>query len=187
MSQNGFEKFCSKCKINKPLKEFHKRKEGIFNRRSSCKVCRNFEEKLRYSKNNRIEYFEGRIEVKKKYDKEYFFRNKKYKNNYRREKYKNNLKFKLAQLLRTRIKFKSLKSGSTIKDLGCPISEFKLYIENQFESGMSWSNYGKWHLDHVMPLSHFNLEDRMEFLEACNNLNIQPMWAKDNLSKGNRV
>lgn len=78
------------------------------------------------------------------------------------------------------------KTGSAIRDLGCSISEFKLYIENQFLDGMTWDNYGEWHLDHVIPLCKFDLSDRTEFLEASNFLNIQPLWAKDNYLKGGR-
>ena len=76
------------------------------------------------------------------------------------------------------------KAGSAVRDLGCSIPAFRLYIENQFEPGMSWDNYGKWHLDHVMPLSGFDLTDRTQFLEACNWLNYQPLWAADNIRKG---
>jgi hypothetical protein len=76
------------------------------------------------------------------------------------------------------------KSGSAIEDLGCSIQEFKLYIENQFQPGMTWENYGKWHLDHIIPLASFDLKKRSELLEACNYLNIQPLWALDNLAKG---
>ena len=86
---------------------------------------------------------------------------------------------------------KALRNGksvvSAVKDLGCSMSCFKLYIENQFLPGMTWSNYGKWHLDHVIPVSHFDLTDRMQTLEAFNWLNYQPLWAIDNLKKNNRL
>lgn len=41
------------------------------------------------------------------------------------------------------------KTGSAIRDLGCSIPEFKKYIETKFQPGMSWGNYGKWHIDHI--------------------------------------
>lgn len=97
------------------------------------------------------------------------------------------LNFRLSEYLRSRIN-KAVKggwkAGSAVSDLGCSIDEFKVWIYSQFESGMTWDNYGEWHLDHVIPLSSFDLENRMEFLEACHWLNYQPLWAKDNLSKG---
>ena len=109
---------------------------------------------------------------------------------YKRKRSLEDVSFRLAKNLRNRINMalrNGPKSGSAVRDLGCSISQFRLYIENQFESGMSWDNYGEWHLDHVMPLASFNLEDRSEFLTACNWLNYQPMWAKDNISKGAKI
>lgn len=78
------------------------------------------------------------------------------------------------------------KSGSAIKDLGCTIVEFMIHIESKFQLGMSWDNYGKWHIDHIKPLSKFDLTKRAELLEACHYSNLQPLWAKDNLSKGSK-
>jgi hypothetical protein len=64
----------------------------------------------------------------------------------------------------------------------------KLYLESKFQPGMSWDNWGRtgWHIDHIKPLALFNLSDRKQFLEACHYTNLQPLWAKDNLSKGDR-
>jgi hypothetical protein len=72
-----------------------------------------------------------------------------------------------------------------VGDLGCTIDEFKRYIEGKFGGGMSWDNYGEWHLDHIIPLSKFKLEDRQQLLIACNYTNYQPLWGKDNMSKSN--
>ena len=78
------------------------------------------------------------------------------------------------------------KAGSAVRDLGCSIKEFKACIESKFQHGMTWDNHGfhGWHLDHIIPLSKFDLTDREEFLKACHYTNIQPLWAYDNLSKG---
>lgn len=92
-----------------------------------------------------------------------------------------NLRGRLYQALKH-----SYKSGSAVRDLGCSIAEFKLYIENQFEAGMTWENYGEWEYDHVQPLASFDLTDRQQFLEACNWLNIRPMWAGENRSRGRK-
>ena len=74
-------------------------------------------------------------------------------------------------------------------DLGCGISELILYLESKFQLGMTWENWSKygWHIDHIIPLSSFNLEVREELLKAVNYINLQPLWAKDNFSKGDKI
>lgn len=109
---------------------------------------------------------------------------------YCRQKRKTDINFKLRDCLRCRlyqaVKNKA-KSGSAVKDLGCTIKQFKLHIESQFQVGMFWSNYGsEWHLDHIKPLSRFDLTDRTQFLQACNFTNLQPLWKLDNLRKNNK-
>ena len=111
-------------------------------------------------------------------------------NAYFRNRYNEDIEYRLTSLLRTRINMAikaNQKNGSAVQDLGCSIAAFKLYIENQFEDGMSWDNHGEWHLDHVLPLASFDLTDRVQFLEAANWLNYQPLWAEDNLMKGAKI
>jgi hypothetical protein len=76
------------------------------------------------------------------------------------------------------------KAGSAVKDLGCSVDELKLYLSSKFADHMSWDNYGEWHIDHIVPLSSFDLTNREELLKACHYTNLQPLWAKDNLKKG---
>ncbi len=102
----------------------------------------------------------------------------------------NDLEFKISRYLRSRLYGavkKSSKTGSAVRDLGCSISEFKSYIENKFTEGMTWDNHGDWHLDHIIPLSSFDLTIREELLQACNYTNYQPLWAVDNLRKSDKL
>ena len=50
---------------------------------------------------------------------------------------------------------------------------------------MSWSNHGEWHLDHIYPVSL--AKDQNHVIELNHYTNFQPLWASDNLSKGNRL
>lgn len=97
---------------------------------------------------------------------------------------------KLANLLRCRL-YQALRvrkqSVSAVKDLGISIDEFKIYLESKFTDGMSWHNVGEWHIDHIKPLSSFNLTDEDEFRKACHYTNLQPLWASDNLRKSNII
>lgn len=102
--------------------------------------------------------------------------------------------FKLRLLIRNRMKnaIKSgKKAGSAIKDLGCTLSEYRSYIESKFKPGMTWENHGngsgKWNIDHILPLSMFDLTNREQFLKACNYLNTQPLWFTENLSKSDKI
>ena len=66
---------------------------------------------------------------------------------------------------------------------------FKIYLENKFQRGMTWKNHKRtgWHIDHIKPLSSFNLDNREEFLKACHFTNMQPLWSMDNHRKSNKI
>ena len=78
------------------------------------------------------------------------------------------------------------KAGSAVRDLGCTIPELKAHLEAQFQPGMTWDNWSLkgWHIDHIKPLTSFDLTNREQFLQACHYTNLQPLWASENLSKG---
>jgi len=80
------------------------------------------------------------------------------------------------------------KAGSTLELLGCSIEDFKKHIEDQFAEGMSWDNHSHtgWHVDHIKPCDAFDLTDPEEQKKCFNYKNLQPLWAYDNLSKGDR-
>ena len=108
------------------------------------------------------------------------------------KKRQTNINYKLSKGLRTRLWSAikdNQKTGSAVKDLGCSIDELKSYLEFKFLPDMSWDNYGQygWHIDHIKPLSSFDLTDRKQLLEACHYTNLQPLWAKDNLSKSDKI
>ncbi len=78
------------------------------------------------------------------------------------------------------------KIGSAVRDLGCSVSELMAHLEIKFQPGMTWENWGSWHIDHIKPLASFDLTNREQFLIACHYTNLQPLWASDNLAKGAR-
>jgi len=141
-------------------------------------------------------YYNSNIERIKDYRRKYYEENKEYLKklsaNISKERIKRDLNFKLCVSLRSRLNNaikKGQKNGSAIRDLGCTIEELKLHLESQFQPGMTWDNWSRdgWHIDHVVPLSSFDLTDREQFLKACHYTNLRPLWAKENLSKGNRL
>jgi hypothetical protein len=94
---------------------------------------------------------------------------------------KRNLRSRLNKALQG-----NYKTGSAVRDLGCSIEELKKYLESKFQDGMTWDNYGQWHIDHIRPLCSFNLQDPEELKKVCHYSNLQPLWAKDNLDKRNK-
>lgn len=109
-----------------------------------------------------------------------------------RERIKTDINFRLKVRIRYRL-WKALKglnrNKSTIDLLGCSIEELKIYLQNKFQNGMSWNNYGRkgWTIDHILPLTHFNLSNPSELQQVCHYTNLQPLWELENISKGNRV
>jgi hypothetical protein len=109
-----------------------------------------------------------------------------YKNTYNKDRYAADPNYRLAVLIRNRLNealFGHRKNGSAVRDLGCTLDEFRVYIEARFAPGMSWANHGEWHLDHVRELALFDLTEREQLLQACHYTNYQPLWEADNLAK----
>ena len=50
---------------------------------------------------------------------------------------------------------------------------------------MNWSNQGKWHIDHIIPLDSAKTQE--EIIKLFNYKNLQPLWAKDNIKKSNKM
>ena len=78
----------------------------------------------------------------------------------------------------------SVKSARTQMLIGCSVPGLLGYLEEQFQPGMSWENYGEWHVDHIRPCSSFDLTDPAQQLLCFHYTNLQPLWAKDNFKKG---
>ena len=119
-------------------------------------------------------------------------RAKKYRQNHpeKSREYKQRDYVKIIDRLRYRLwyvlkRFNNNKQNSILGILGCSSKEFKKYLENQFDDNMNWDNYGKWHIDHIIPLSSAKNIDELENLFHYKN--CQPLWARDNLRKANKL
>ena len=104
-------------------------------------------------------------------------------------RWKTDVNYRISKILRARLygAIKSnVKCGSAVRDLGCSIEDFKIYIESKFQPGMTWENHSiaGWHLDHIRPLASFDLQNPNDFRCAFHFSNYQPLWATDNLLKG---
>jgi hypothetical protein len=119
--------------------------------------------------------------------------------NFYHDKIQNDTQFKIKHNIRALIfgkfKNKSVKSKTTTELLGCSFEQFKLHLESQFESWMNWDNGPKkydpngpkvWQIDHIIPVSNFDLIDSEQIKKAFHYTNCRPYDAFVNISEGNR-
>lgn len=122
----------------------------------------------------------------KQYKKQYGVENRQEINEDRRLRLKEDINFKIAHTLRVRInRFVRGHDLSAVDELGCTLSEVRAHLESKFLPGMNWDNHALkgWHIDHIYPLSKFDLTNEEQFKQACHYTNLQPLWAKVNQSK----
>lgn len=185
---------CRSCTVPKSSNEYHYRKDSG-KLRASCKDCVNrrsrdyylkHSEKLRaYTRN----HYKNNTKKVGEYNRKYNKQNREAAARRLRKRRKNDPVFNLSMRLRSRLYSalrKNCKSGSAVRDLGCSIDYLKEYLESKFSEGMTWANRSQWHIDHIIPLSSFDLTQRDQILKACHYTNLQPLWAKDNLRKGTK-
>ena len=204
-TKDGFQLHCKKCikdyykknkeKINEASKKWRKENEEYLKKyykephvKERAKKYRKKNEE--HLKKRHKKYYKENEEHLKKYRKDYYQKNKERQNEYYKERRANNPLLKVKSNMRTRLwmvfKNKSIKKNSkTHEMLGIEWKELKIYIEDKFTEGMTWENYGEWHIDHIYPLSKAKDEEHLKKL--CHYTNLQPLWAEDNLSKGNKI
>ena len=197
---DGLFVYCKSCKKDASKKQYEKNKLRIlkyqkkyYSTNSSGvkeRVRKDYlekkESKLEYQ---RTYYLNNHIQ-KLEYAKQYRENNKESRNVYEANRKKNDPIYKLKHLVRTRI-YKYLilkkidKKNPTFEIVGCSPLELKIHLEQKFTEGMSWDNQGKWHIDHIIPLSSATNEDGL--YKLCYFTNLQPMWAADNIKKGAKI
>lgn len=79
------------------------------------------------------------------------------------------------------------KSQKTAELIGCTIPQLRLWLVQQFWTGMTLENYGYWHVDHIRPCSSFDLSNPSQQKECFHYSNLQPLWGRDNLIKSDKI
>lgn len=205
-------KRCGRCKEYKVIKMFSKQKRSWDGLQDCCKSCKKVQrttymkkypnklkakgkkyreenrERIRgYHKKWREENPERLNTIRKKVREKRVLNGKEAE--YKRKRYKSDINYRLRSILRCRLA-KSLrakgvkKTVATMKLCGCSLEKLKQHLESQFTDGMSWENKGKWHIDHIRPVSSFDLADVEQQKECFHFTNLQPLWALDNIKKG---
>lgn len=108
---------------------------------------------------------------------------------YENYRFKTDPIYNLISRLRTRtrqiIKKNNFSKSKKFYDyIGCTGEELYNHIEKQFTKGMSWDRLEEIHIDHIIPLASAKTEE--ELFRLCHYTNLQPLWAEDNIKKGNK-
>lgn len=206
-------KQCAMCKDFKKFEEFNKCKRANLGLHNHCKECQKQYRRDWYLKNREQEISKASKYSKSVSGKE--CRQRSYTKNRekllernrkaratpharklagiaRKKIYENNVSFRMSVNLRSRIRTalkNNTKSESSNKLLGCSLDDFKKYMESKFVDGMNWKNYGQkgWHIDHILPCDSFDLSNEEEQKKCFHYTNLQPLWWRDNISKGNKI
>ena len=182
------EKICNKCKESKPIGEFRKVKVFPDGHAYDCRDCHN--ESNRY-------YAQFHKDQKA-------LTNRKWKENNRDEWRKRHAKAQrirnakrlpqdvIANGVRSKV-HRQLTMGKygkrTFDLLGYSVEDLMAHLEKQFKPGMSWDNYGEWHIDHIIPKVAFNVSsyDDFDFKRCWALKNLQPLWARENHMKRDKL
>jgi hypothetical protein len=169
--ENNETKICKVCNIEKPLLQ-------LIKNRFLCKDCNNKHYKDLYK--NKIGFRE-KVLLKTK--------NKDISNKAQRKRYQNNPTYKFIRVQRSRIsialKNKQLRS---IDYLGCNSTQYINWLKYNFNENYNFENYGnQWHIDHVIPIHNFDMNNKEEQLIALNWRNTMPLFSDENLKKGVKI
>jgi hypothetical protein len=119
---------------------------------------------------------------------------RKTKRDYEKTRKNNDPLYKLISYFRTAI-YQVLKESNVEKNkhyfdvLKYTPEQLMFHLENQFTDNMTWDNYGEWHVDHIKPISSFNITEMgdEEFMKCWSLNNLQPMWGEENIRKSNKI
>lgn len=186
-----YNSYCKSCKSKQKQQYYQKKREAILARQKEYAADpKNKEAKLAYMKEYNAD--PKNKERRKKYDADPKNREKirVQQRKWHKERRQSDPLYKLVCNIRTRISLSITNAGfkknsKTHKILNCSFEEFMSHLEKQFNSGITWENYGKWHLDHIVPVSLASTEE--EIIKLNYYKNFQPMWGPENESKSNKI
>ena len=186
-------KVCTRCQHPKPLEEFGNRSNTKDGKDIYCKPCKHYftqqwklnnPKKLKDSKRRaNLNWYINNKNKKLTANKQWQVNNKDhYKQwfkQYSQKREQLDPSFKLRNKTRSIIWYaikKNKKHSRVIELIGCSVTELKEHLESKFKDDMTWENYGKWYVDHVIPLNVFDLSNPEEVKRACHYTNLQPLW-----------
>lgn len=188
------ERECCSCKQVKNLELFNRNSHCKFGRQYSCAECERARKKNARLANIGLarekEAARQRRRVEKGRSRVNALRSKNHAIRIRQDP-KYALSKRVRSLIRLSLSNRAIsKGGKKFRELlGLDVAELALHIEKQFSAGMSWDNMNMWHVDHIVPLSSFDIKEAgdSEFRRAWALANLRPLWADENRRKGNKM
>ena len=177
------DKLCLSCNETKDLFDFCKHKGRHDGLAAYCKECEKIRLKKYYAKNRKSRILAAKVWSEKNPEER-----KEIGNRYQCERRKDP-KYRLTQSVSSAINRCIRKNGfSSFTLLPYSFDELVGHLEGKFQQGMTWDNYGEWHIDHIKPviLFEYNSHKDPQFIQCWSLSNLQPLWKFDNLSKGGR-
>lgn len=182
-------KTCSICGVTRPLCEFGNRKDSPDGKYGFCKEC---------SKKNKRAWREANPHKAAAYSRRFRERNLEHVRAYHRAYWHAKIKTDPIKRLNSNVSamvYHSLRHAGGKRHrrwetlVGYTTEELVAHLQAKFLPGMTWENYGAWHVDHIFPLSKSQITsaESKEFRAAWALSNLQPLWAFDNVSKGARI
>jgi hypothetical protein len=194
-------KKCTKCHTIKELDQFFARKSSKDGKTPMCKACyivarrdyyaRNKAKVLAINKKSNHKYAPERTASVVEWqaaNKDKVLGYKRKNNNEQRKKASRKLSDAISRHVNHSLH--GLKGYRHWEKLtGYTTEQLREHLEGQFYDGMSWDNYGSWHVDHKIPVSVFNFTtaEDIDFKRCWDLKNLRPMWAHDNLVKWAKI
>jgi len=176
-------KQCTKCRQELTLDKFapdRRRRDGV---RSWCRRCERAADNRVYDPEK---YRKNRNKILSRMNAYYQHGGQAKNTAYIRKRRSIDPGFRLLTNMRRRIALalrRTKKQDTTLSLCGCSLSALKSHLAKQFSNGMTWENYGQWHVDHIRPCCSFDLTDANQQKECFHFSNLQPLWAGDNMTK----
>lgn len=189
-------KKCFHCEKNKKLEKYQKQSSSSDGYRAICKKCTSIRDKTPAVRENAKRYL-SKPENKAKRAKQakiWKSANREKINKTKRDRRANDPIYKLVENIRRRVqeilKQGWSKSGKSRDLTGCSPDKLRTHLESLFGPHMDWDNQGGktgWQIDHIIPISSFDLSDPEQQKACFHYTNLQPLWAFHNLEKGDKI
>ena len=179
---------------NAEAKEYHKEWRDKNREHLNRKARDKYKEDPQAFKERKDRYIKSHQEQYKESNRKYKAENRQKCTDYERNKRHSDPVYRFRTSVRCLIWGYARKKGYTGNKkiwemVGCDFDTFLVYIQNQFEDGMTLENYGHgegcWNIDHITPISTAKTDEDIERLNHYSNL--RPMWATDNYKRPRKV